>query len=76
MEKTPSQSEVVRILQQIEAEYIAAQRGLTGIAEGARHAAITARMENVGMLHEHLRAVVGDDATRLISECLENIPAE
>ena len=44
MELKLGQSEVAQILQQIEAEYIAAQRGLTGLAEGATHEAITARM--------------------------------
>jgi hypothetical protein len=34
MELKSGQSEVAQILQQIEAEYIAAQRGLTGLAEG------------------------------------------
>jgi hypothetical protein len=76
MELKSGQSEVAQILQQIEAEYIAAQRGLTGLAEGATHEAISARMENLGKLHEHLRAVVGDDATRLMSERLESILAE
>ncbi len=67
-------SEVRRLLNQIEAEYIAAQRGLTGFAESAMHAAITARMENLGRLHEDLRAMVGNDATRLMAEHLETLP--
>jgi hypothetical protein len=57
-------------------EYLAAQRGLTGFAESARHAAITARLENMGKLHEDLRALVGDDAIRLLAEHLENIVVE
>ena len=69
-------SEVARLLAQIEAEYIAATRGLFGLAATATHEAITARMENLGKLHEHLRAVVGNDATRLMSERLESIPTE
>lgn len=69
-------SEVARLLNQIEMEYIAAQRGLTGFAESARHAAITARLENMGRLHEDLRAIVGDDAIRLLAERLENIVME
>lgn len=76
MERIENTSEVAQILSRIEAEYRAAQYGLTGLAEGAKHAAITARMENLGKLHEHLRAVVGNDATRLMSERLESIPAE
>src|SRR5262245_50665410 len=62
------QSEVMRLLNQIETEYLAAQYGLTGFAEGAKHAAITARLENMGRLHEHLRTVVGDEATQLMAE--------
>ena len=54
------QSEVAHILQQIEIEYIAAQRGLTGLAQSARHAAITARMEHMGLLHKDLQAILGD----------------
>ena len=69
-------SEVARLLNQVEMEYIAAQRGLTGFAESARHAAITARLENMGRLHEDLRAIVGDDAIRLLAERLENIVME
>jgi hypothetical protein len=66
-------SEVVHILDQIEAEYIAATRGLTGFAEGAKHAAITARLENMGRLHTHLQVIVGDEAIKLVAERLETI---
>jgi hypothetical protein len=69
-----NQSEVAQLLNQIEMEYIAAQRGLTGFAESAMHAAITARLENMGRLHENLRAIVGDDAIRLMAERLETLP--
>ena len=71
-----NQSEVAHLLNQIETEYLAAQRGLTGFAESAKHAAITARMENVGRLHENLHALVGKDAIRLLAEHLESIPEE
>ena len=67
-------SEVARLLNQIETEYTAATRGLTGFAETARHAAITARMENLGKLHANLRALVGDEATRLLAERIETLP--
>jgi hypothetical protein len=63
-------SEVAHLLNQIETEYIAAQRGLIGIAQSARHTAITARMEHMGLLHKDLQAIVGDDAIRLIAERL------
>ena len=67
-------SEIARILQQIETEYLAAQRGLTGLAQSARHAAISARMEHMGLLHKDLQAIVGNDAIRLIAERLEATP--
>lgn len=71
-----NQSEVARLLNQIETEYTAATRGLTGFAESARHAAITARMEHIGQIHTNLRALVGDEAIRLIAERIETIPEE
>ncbi len=74
MNQQTNQSQVARLLNQIEAEYIAAQRGLTGLAESARHAAINARMENIGKLHENLHVMVGDSAHRLVAACLEAIP--
>jgi hypothetical protein len=67
-------SEVMQILAQIESEYLAASLGLSGLAEAARHAAINARMENIGRLHRSLQAIVGEDATKLIAERLETIP--
>ena len=76
MERAPNQSEVARLLRQIETEYTAAQNGLIGLAAGAHHEAITARMENLGRLHQGLRALVGDEATKLFAECLEGIPTE
>ena len=69
-----NQSEVARLLSQIEAEYSAATRGFTGYAESAKHAAITARMEQMGRLHANLRAIVGDEAIKLIAERIESIP--
>ncbi len=76
MERQTNSSEVAQLLNQIENEYLAAQRGLIGFAESAMHAAITARMENMGRLHEDLHTLVGDDAIRLIAEHLETIPTE
>lgn len=76
MEQCTNASEVARILNQIEHEYVAATRGLTGFAEGASHQAITARMEHMGQLHDDLRTLIGDEATRLMIERLETIPDE
>ena len=74
MQRAHNQSEVARILQQIETEYVAAQGGLTGLAQCAKHAAITARMEHMGQLHQDLHTLVGDDATKLMAERLEQLP--
>jgi hypothetical protein len=69
-----NKSEVVWQLEQIRLQYEAAERGLTGLAQGtARHQFITARMEQMGKLHEELVMLVGaEQATRLFAETLEN----
>ena len=67
-------SEVARLLAQISAEYEAAQRGLTGLAQGvSRHEFITARMENMGQLHCELHSLVGDIAIAMIAEQLSAV---
>ena len=64
-------SEVARLLSQISAEYEAAQRGLTGLAYGtSQHEFITARMENMGQLHNQLHSLVGDVAIAMIADQL------
>ncbi|MBA2284139.1 MAG: hypothetical protein H0W02_01510 [Ktedonobacteraceae bacterium] len=54
-------SEVVHLRNQIEAEYIAAQRGLEGLAAVARHQYVTARMENMDRCHQQLVRLVGEE---------------
>ena len=68
-----NESEVARLLHQIDLEYQATQRGLTGLAAGtAKHAFITARMENIGVYHEQLASYVGKvQATQLVSDLAE-----
>jgi hypothetical protein len=73
MQGTSNFSEVARLLAQIEDEYLAARRGLSGFAEVGKHTAITARMDTMGRLHKHLEEIVGDEAIRLIAERLETI---
>ena len=64
-------SEVARLLSQINDEYEAAQRGLSGLSFGtSQHDFITARMENMGQLHSQLQSIVGDAAIALIAERL------
>ena len=70
-----SDSDVARILAQIESEYVAGRRGLHDFAEGtAKHESITVRMENMGRLHEQLSEIVGGamPAMKLIDEKLQH----
>jgi hypothetical protein len=69
-----NKSEVARVLEQIELEFQAAQRGLTGLAFGtAKHEFITNKMEQMGRLHEKLQTMVGEEqAVKLLAETLEN----
>lgn len=67
-------SEIARLIQQIELEYEAAQRGLGGLAITAKHAFITARMERIGTCHETLKELVGEqEAGRILTETLERL---
>lgn len=59
MEPNGNRSEVARLLRQIDMEYEAVERGLTGLAEVARYEFIIARMETIGRYHEKLQGVVG-----------------
>ncbi len=62
-------SEVAQLRQQIADEYLAAQSGLTGLASGtSRHQFITARLENLGVIHERLIELVGsDEAIKIVA---------
>ncbi len=69
-------SDVAQIKEQIAAEYLAAQWGLSGLAYGtAQHAFITARMENMERNRETLLDIVGDEQTTLLFvETLASLP--
>lgn len=70
-------SEVAHLLNQIQAEYEAACRGLSGLASGtARHAFIQARIDRVGQFHRQLQEIVGEQAIVLIAQTLEDYPHE
>jgi hypothetical protein len=70
-------SEVVRLLTQIDSEYEAAQRGLSGLAQGiSKHQFITRRMERIGELHSQLHSLVGDEAMALIAAQVDQITPE
>lgn len=66
------QSEIARLLQQIDLEYSAARNALVGLALGtAQHEFITARMERLTLCHEQLAEYVGShEASRLLVERL------
>lgn len=67
-----NESEVARLLAQINAEYEAAEQGLTGLAAGtAQHAFMTARTEHICKLHKELRTLVGNDVMTLASQPLD-----
>jgi hypothetical protein len=70
MSDAGNNSEVARLLRQIDLEFEAAQRGLTGLSMGtARHDFIHARLEQVGAYEVQLATHVGEDeANRLLCE--------
>jgi hypothetical protein len=70
-------SEVERLLAQINSEYEAARQGLSGLAQGiGQHRFITKRMEQIAELHSQLRELVGDEAMVLITQELEQVTEE
>ena len=67
-----NQSEVTRILSQIQTEYQSATLGLSGLSQGTcQHKIITAKMEHIADLHIKLRGIVGDEAMQLIVNTLD-----
>lgn len=67
-----SSSSIARLKEQIEAEAEAAQLALYGPAQGlSKHQFITARMERMGMLHEQLKGLIGDEADRYLISAME-----
>ena len=70
--KHEQNSEVARLLAQIDSEYEAARQGLSGLAQGSsQHRFITKRMEKLAELHFQLRDLVGDEVMRKITCELE-----
>ena len=66
-------SEVACLLAEINLQHEAAERGLSGLAQGAaRHKFIAAKMERIGQIHEQLQRLVGPErATQLVTETLQ-----
>jgi len=57
-----NESDVARLLSQIDIEYTSAQQGLHGLAQGSsQHAFITAKYNRIGELQEDLSTLVGHD---------------
>jgi hypothetical protein len=69
-----NQSEVARLKAQIESEVQAAQWALYGVALGAaQHQFITRRMERMGVLHEELSELVGEEeGARLLVQAMQS----
>ncbi|GHO84367.1 hypothetical protein [Dictyobacter formicarum] len=70
-------SDVARLLACIQDEYVAATRGLSGIATGtAQHQFINAKMERMERLHQELRTHVGEHAIALLAQTLDAAPVD
>lgn len=68
-----NQSEVARLLAQIDTEYQAARNGLSGLAQVTRHDFINARVENMEIARQELENLVGlEKATELVVERVLN----
>lgn len=65
-------SEVARLRRQIELEYQAMQAGLNGYAITARHNIIEHRYDAIGLHHERLIQILGEQkAAEVVIEVLE-----
>lgn len=63
MQRQNNNSEVARLMRQIKDEHIAAQRGLSGVAEGvAKHRYIEAHMLRMSTLKTELSQEIGEKA--------------
>ncbi|MBO0783130.1 MAG: hypothetical protein J2P37_30310 [Ktedonobacteraceae bacterium] len=71
-----SKSEVAQLRERLEAEHLAGQRALSGIAAGtARHRVITARLERMRMVKDALAQQIGErEAMHVWCEVLEGGP--
>ena len=74
--KAQPQSEVARLLAEIQEEYDSARLGLSGLAQGTcQHAFITRKMKNIENLHHNLGAIVGDDEVAMTMICKRLVKA-
>lgn len=77
-EDMTNNSEVARLLQQINEEFVAGQRGLSEYATVSRHDFINNRYHAIGAIYQELiqKTQSKEEATRLISESLDALPEE
>ena len=64
-------SEVARLKEQIDRETQAAFSALYGYADSSKHEYITARMEHLGILHDQLKTLIGEEADRFVLSSLQ-----
>jgi hypothetical protein len=71
-------SEIARMRQQIAAEYLSAQLGFSGLAEGtSRHSFITHKMERMGESFETLAQMMGkEQAIQIVADTLQEVPKQ
>ena len=66
--RSQQNSEVARLLAQIDREYEAARLGLSGLSYGtSQHRFMNSITERIGMLHSQLHDLVGDESIALLS---------
>ena len=72
------QSDIARVRQHIVTEYLSAQLGLFGFAEGTtRHSFITTKMERMGASFETLAQMMGkEQAIQIVAETLQEVPEQ
>lgn len=69
-----AESEVARLMRQIELECEAMQRGMAGYAVVAPHSRIARRYKAIGEAQEQLKELVGEqEAARVVFETYEKV---
>lgn len=73
-----NQSEVAALREQIAREHEAAQWAASGLSSGtARHRFITRRMERIGVHHQRLSALIGEQASiEAVIQAMEGSPSQ
>jgi hypothetical protein len=66
-------SEIKRLLEQIEAEQLAALRGMSGLASVARHDFIQTKQVCIDECHSRLLELAGETATQVVAEVIDGV---